>query len=59
METPKLTGRPITEADIPFIMRAWNDERVTALVGESMTEQQVRERVERWSRHLRRGEELA
>lgn len=51
METPPLTRRPFTEGDIPFVLKAWNDERVTALVGETMTEQQVRERIERWSRH--------
>jgi RimJ/RimL family protein N-acetyltransferase len=32
-------------------LRAWNDERVTSLVLETMTERQVRERIERWSRH--------
>ena len=51
METPRLTGRAITEADIPFMIDVWNDERVTALVLETMTEQQLRERIERWSRH--------
>ena len=51
MDTPRLTGRPLTEGDIPFVVKVWNDERVTALVGETMTEQQVRERIERWSHH--------
>jgi RimJ/RimL family protein N-acetyltransferase len=51
METARLTGRPLAEEDIPFVVKAWNDERVTALVDETMTEQQVRERIERWSRH--------
>jgi RimJ/RimL family protein N-acetyltransferase len=32
-------------------METWNDERVAALVRETMTEQQVRDRIERWCRH--------
>ena len=51
METSRLVGRPLTEADVPFILEAWNDERVTSLVHETMTEAQVRERIERWHRH--------
>ena len=51
MKTKRLTGRPLTEADIPFVMKVWNDERVTAIVLESMSEQDVRDRIERWSRH--------
>lgn len=51
METKRLIGRPLTEADIPFVMKVWNDERVTALILETMSEQQVRDRIERWSRH--------
>jgi RimJ/RimL family protein N-acetyltransferase len=51
METPRLSGRRIVESDIPFILQVWNDERVTALVGETMTEEQLRERIERWDSH--------
>lgn len=51
METKRLTGRPITEPDIPFVMKVWNDERVTAIVLETMSEQDIRERIERWNRH--------
>lgn len=51
MKTKRLTGRPLTEADIPFVMKVWDDERVTAIVLESMSEQDVRDRIERWSRH--------
>ena len=32
-------------------MKTFNDERVTALVRETMTEQEVRDRIERWRRH--------
>ena len=51
METRRLVGRPVGEGDIPFLLRTWNDERVAALVGESMSEEQVRERIDRWARH--------
>jgi hypothetical protein len=51
METKRLTGRPITEADTPFVMRVWNDQRVTAIVLETMSEQDIRDRIERWNRH--------
>ena len=50
VECPRLAGRPVDEGDVPFILSAWNDERVTALVRETMTEDQVRERIERWRR---------
>jgi len=51
METERLTGRPITAADIPFVMTVWNDERVTAIVLDTMSEQDIRERIDRWNRH--------
>jgi RimJ/RimL family protein N-acetyltransferase len=51
MNTSRLTGRALGEGDVPFVMETWNDERVTALVRERMTEQQVRDRIERWRRH--------
>lgn len=51
METRRLTGRPVAKADVPFVVKTWNDERVTVLVRETMTEQQVRDRIERWRRH--------
>jgi RimJ/RimL family protein N-acetyltransferase len=51
METKRLIGHPLTEADIPFVMAVWNDERVTSLGLETMTEREVRERIDRWTRH--------
>ena len=51
METARLTGRPLAKGDVPFVMKTFNDERVTALVAETMTEQQVRDRIDRWRRH--------
>jgi RimJ/RimL family protein N-acetyltransferase len=51
MQTTRVIGRPPTEADVSFVMSTFNDARVTALVLETMTEHQVRDRIERWSRH--------
>jgi RimJ/RimL family protein N-acetyltransferase len=41
----------LSDGDRGFILQAWTDERVHALVQETMSEQQVRERIERWGRH--------
>src|SRR5204862_6751541 len=51
MDTSRLSGRALGEGDVPFVLETWNDERVTALVRETMSEQQVRDRIERWRRH--------
>ena len=51
METARLAGRPLATGDVDFVMKTFNDDRVTELVRETMTEQEVRDRIERWRRH--------
>jgi RimJ/RimL family protein N-acetyltransferase len=53
METARLTGRPVTEDDLPFVSRVWNDERVAPTIGGPRTEQQLRDRIGQWTRHRR------
>jgi aminoglycoside 6'-N-acetyltransferase len=51
IETPRLTGRSVAVGDLVFIGAVWNDERVAPTIGGPRTEQQLNERVERWTRH--------
>jgi RimJ/RimL family protein N-acetyltransferase len=51
IETPRLAGRQLTEEDLPFVERAWNDERVHGTIGGPRTRTQLRERIDRWTRH--------
>jgi RimJ/RimL family protein N-acetyltransferase len=51
METLTLTGRQLVEADLQFVVGVWNAERVSPTIGGVRSEQQVRERIERWAQH--------
>lgn len=51
IETPSLAGRPVTEADLAFVLGVWNNSRVAPTLGGSQTEQQLRDRIEQWARH--------
>ncbi len=51
MDTPHLAGRPVTEGDLDFLHRVWNDERVAPTIGGTRTASQLRERIGRWRRH--------
>jgi [ribosomal protein S5]-alanine N-acetyltransferase len=51
IDTVRLAGRPVTEDDLRFVMAVWNDSRVAPTVGGIRTEQQLRDRIERWTRH--------
>jgi len=54
METRSLTGRQLTEGDLPFVMTVWNDQRVAPTIGGVRTEQQLRDRIEQWTVHWER-----
>lgn len=51
METPSLTGRPVVEGDLPFVLGVWNDDRVAPAIGGVRTELQLTERIGRWTCH--------
>lgn len=51
MDTAHLAGRPLVRDDLGFVSRVWNDERVAPTVGGVRTEQQLKDRIERWRRH--------
>jgi [ribosomal protein S5]-alanine N-acetyltransferase len=51
METASLTGRQLVEDDLPFVMAVWNHERVAPAIGGARTEQQLRDRISRWTCH--------
>jgi len=51
METASLAGRPVIADDLPFVSRVWNDERVAPTIGGVRAEQQLRDRMEQWTRH--------
>src|SRR5205823_10587943 len=51
MDTPRLMGRPLTHDDLPFVTRVWNDERGAPTIGGTRTEQQLRDRIGRWTLH--------
>lgn len=51
METARLTGRPVVADDLRFVDGVWNDERVAPNLGGVCSEQQSRDRIERWIRH--------
>jgi ribosomal-protein-alanine N-acetyltransferase len=51
MDTANHTGRPLLEDDLGFVSRVWNDERVAPTIGGVRTEQQLKDRIERWGRH--------
>ena len=53
MDTTNLTGRPVVADDLGFVGRVWNDARVAPMIGGVRTEEQLHERIERWSRHWR------
>ena len=51
MDTARLTGRQVVADDLRFVDGLWNDERVSPNLGGTCSEQQSRERIERWTRH--------
>ena len=51
LDTENLSGRVLTEYDLSFVTEVWNDERVAPAIGGSRDEQQLSDRIERWSRH--------
>ena len=51
METPTLTGRQLVVDDLGFLAGVWNDERVSPAIGGARTDQQLRDRIERWTDH--------
>jgi len=51
MDTASLIGRPVTDEDLAFVTRVWNDERVAPAIGGLRTAQQLRGRIARWSSH--------
>lgn len=51
METATLTGRRPVGDDLRFVIDVWNDERVAPTIGGVRGEQQLRERIERWTHH--------
>ena len=51
MESPSLSGRRVTEDDLPFVLGVWNDERVAATVGGRTSESELTDRLRAWSQH--------
>ena len=51
IETPSLAGRPVTEDDLRFVIAVWNDSRVAPTIGGVRTEEQLSDRIERWTGH--------
>src|SRR5258705_4969704 len=50
METAHLMGRRLVEADLEFVRRVWNDDRVAPTIGGPITEPRLGDRMERWNR---------
>jgi ribosomal-protein-alanine N-acetyltransferase len=51
IDTVRLVGRRLTDDDLRFVMDVWNDERVAPTIGGARDEQQISERIARWTRH--------
>jgi RimJ/RimL family protein N-acetyltransferase len=51
LDTDNLSGRVLTEHDLPFVTGVWNDERVAPTIGGLRDEHQLSDRIERWTRH--------
>jgi RimJ/RimL family protein N-acetyltransferase len=54
VETARLRGRRLTQDDLAFVSRVWNDERVSGTIGGARTTEQLRERIGQWDRHWER-----
>ena len=51
MQTATLIGRLLLEEDLQFVVGVWNNERVSPTIVGVRSEQEVRERIERWIQH--------
>jgi RimJ/RimL family protein N-acetyltransferase len=51
IQTARLTGRQLADDDRAFVKRVWNDERVCPTIGGPRSDDQLRERIDHWTRH--------
>ena len=51
MKTARLKGRPLVGDDLSFVVDVWNDERVAPMIGGMADEEQLKTRMELWTRH--------
>jgi RimJ/RimL family protein N-acetyltransferase len=51
IDTIRLSGRRLADQDLPFVVQVWNDERVAPNIGGTRSEEQLRQRIARWTRH--------
>jgi RimJ/RimL family protein N-acetyltransferase len=51
VDTARLAGRPLTPADLAFLERVWNDERVAPTIGGPRDRGALRARIDQWTRH--------
>jgi RimJ/RimL family protein N-acetyltransferase len=51
MDTASLAGRPVTNDDLAFVRRVWNDERVAPAIGGGRSAKELRDRIALWTRH--------